>query len=637
MRVPSGTETLVTPTLARKLNRLVERSLLTLDHRWPTHSLISDYRNAHSDLVQSLESGTVQTWPNDLSEFLYQRLGSELTSRLGCGLDSVQSLLHELSCLAAMLMHLEVQEDANQRLLLINTRRTRTIYGTYPTSPQVAKSMAKYVWNALSDSCDSRAKSLRMVDPTMEGGPTLLELAFHAHTNKNRRGLSSRKHDKRFTLVGVDKNRAAARIVQMLLEAWQSSAELKEMHLDIRCQDALDSLEEAEPFDAIVNNPPWGAETDGANGTALEQLGPYVGYRDPYIAFVSLGLKRLAPASPFAFVLPFQFLTADSAGQLREEVLDNAQLDNVVLLPRSVFPRATVKTVLLLGRRRKNGERRRSTLIVRYPMTQRLTEPSIPQIDRLGARVVNRLGSSPWMSLVQPAPHASHVASIREVGELARIVLGIEPYRRGRGRPKQTEYELAVRPFTFDRQIDGTTPVVRSRDVTNFHVRNAGEFIKIGRWLAAPGRHLEFANRPRVFVREICGRDGSLVSAVAPRGVVARYGVFTIVADRIKPAILCALLNSTQAAKYVRSHCASFHKESFGRITAGDLRQFPVPTALIDGEGGEKGVILRKELSKLAKRASLLAANGRSGALGEVSVKTDSLIEEVFSLPSVRN
>jgi hypothetical protein len=188
------------------------------------------------------------------------------------------------------------------------------------------------------------------------------------------------------------------------------------------------------------------------------------------------------------------------------------------------------------------------------------------------------------MTVVQENPPFVPPVEATRLGQIADVLLGVEPYRVGRGRPKQTHRDVARRPFSFDRFRNGTVPVARSRNIRRFSVGGPSEFIRFGRWLAAPGRHLEFAARPRVFVRQICGRDGSLVAAVAPSGMVARYGVFTVVCDQVSPDILCAILNSTVIARYVRFSCASCHKESFGRITIGDLRELPVPVALLSSE-----------------------------------------------------
>jgi hypothetical protein len=623
-----------TDELTHRLNTRSERDamLLALDARWPDPPLVGAYRQAAADLVKELTSRAAESWPNTLARFFNERVRERLLSVEGDDLAAVRRTLRQMSGLGAMLMHMEVVRNATNILGIGNGRRTRTEYATYPTSPRVAAAMASYVWNCILSQTHRKSGSFRIMDPTMEGGPTLLELAFQACRHArfqapNGRGCSRMRN---FVLSGVDQNPAAARIVSTLLEAWRTCSKLNIMHLDIRCQDAFEALSEGEPLHAVVNNPPWGARTDGADGQRLFPLGPYMGYRDPYIAFVSLGLKQLQPGGPFAFVLPLQLLTATSAGKLRQEILENGQIESIVLLPRTAFPRATIRTAMLLGRRRRDGERRREIQVVRYPMTRRISDRSSPAVVRLDVKSVQDLDLPPWMSVVQSEPPFVPQSPVRPLGDIAKVVLGLEPYRLGRGRPKQTSSHLRGRPFTFERPGSGTTPVARSRDIARFCVGSVTEFLRIGPWLAAPGSHLRLAHGPRIFVRQICGRDGSLVAAAAPFGTVARYGVFTIVGKRIAPDVLCALLNSNAAGRYVRSHCAGYHKESFNRVSAEDLRNFPTPLALIEGEGGATTALLRAEIKRLVARAVSAIKQGERPALERTTSEIDRLINLVF-------
>lgn len=546
----------------------VDPMLIALDFRWPTAFSRDAFRRAHAELGFALWRRPLDNWPKALTSYLRRRLDERLLDIPAHDEDALKWALREISALGAMLMHLRPTNAADQ-IGLINGRRSRTQYGTYPTSPRVAQAAARYVWNRLRSSRGRTSKPCFILDPTMEGGPMLLEMAFLAS------GRAVLGHTYDLVLSGVDQNPISAPFVRTLLDGWRSRSFGGNFSIDLTCQDAIDSLVRSESLDAILNNPPWGAGTDGASSERLSQYGPYVGYRDPYIAFVSLGLARLNPTRPFAFVLPFQLLMAASAAGLRQELLENAQLEHIILLPRKAFPRATVKTVLLLGYRRRNGERLRGMQVVRYPIETRLSDRSVPVVSDLDGNLMASLTSAPWMTVIHANPPFVPAAQTTRLGQIADVLLGVEPYRIGRGRPKQTQQVVARRPFTFDQFRNGTVPVARSRNIRRFSVGTTSEFIRFGPWLAARGRNLEISGKPRVFVRQICARDGSLVAAVAPYGMVARYGVFTVVCDQISPDILCAILNSTVVARYVRFSCASYHKESFGRITIGDLRELP--------------------------------------------------------------
>jgi hypothetical protein len=584
---------------SRRASRL-GAGLLSLDFRWPPPTLVPAYRSACHQLTTSLTANPTHSWTKVLHGYFKQHLRERLQSIGPRDTSALQVALREMSALGAMLMHLTVERSATGRARVLNERRTRTEYGTYPTSPRIAAAMARYLLLQLSRSKNTE-REVRIVDPTMEGGPTLLELAFQLH-RPLRRFVERSRFKPNIVLVGGDQNPSAAPMVSALLGAWGDTGILSAPQLLLRTADAFDTLCTSEPIFAITSNPPWGGSTDGATTESVDPFGPYVGYRDPYIALVSTGLRRLQGGGPFAYVLPFQVLTAPSAAGLRQELLANCVLDHVVLLPRSAFPRATIKSVMLLGRRHRSGMRRRGFEVVSYPITKRLSDPSRPSTITTSQRMLQRLRALPWLAILRSDPPLTPRARTCPLGSVAHVTIGIKPYQVGRGNPKQTRRTLRDRPFTFPVPTSGASPIARSRDVRRFRLERVSEYTYIGEWLAASGRHLEFARRERVFVREICGRDGSLVAAIPRRRVVARYGLFTIAPTGTSPEVVCALLNSSWAAGYVRSFCAGFHKESFGRVTASDLRNFPIPLALLDGTDTTESRHLRNKIQQLVKR-----------------------------------
>jgi hypothetical protein len=114
----------------------------------------------------------------------------------------------------------------------------------------------------------------------------------------------------------------------------------------------------------------------------------------------------------------------------------------------------------------------------------------------------------------------------------------------------------------------------------------------------------------RVFVRELCGRNGALVASVAPRCAVPRYGVFAITPRNpgVDPHTLTAILNSRLMARYVRSNCDGVLKESFNRIRVGDLRRLPIPLALVEGHLAEHlATISRIMANSQASRKDIVA------------------------------
>jgi hypothetical protein len=167
------------------------------------------------------------------------------------------------------------------------------------------------------------------------------------------------------------------------------------------------------------------------------------------------------------------------------------------------------------------------------------------------------------------------------LGDLAHILPGIQVYCRGKGLPRQTAEMVRRRSFTSGEPTAGALPAVSGRDVRAFEILEPREHVLFGPWLARPGTHARHLDSCRVFVRELCRRDGTLTAAIAPPGVLPLHGVLTVIPTGIDARLLVALLNSLAVAEYVRTHASSILKVDFQKITVGELRHMPIPAAAV--------------------------------------------------------
>ncbi len=225
------------------------------------------------------------------------------------------------------------------------------------------------------------------------------------------------------------------------------------------------------------------------------------------------------------------------------------------------------------------------------------------------------------------------------LGSLAVVASGVQLYGEGKGYPPQTPEVVRLRPFSFSGPGAGTTPAIRGRDVQPFRVLDPKQYVRFGRWLARVGAHQAYRRESRIFVRELCRRDGRLSAAPARDGFVPLHGVLTVLPGRIDPRILVGILNSGTAAAYVRAHTASFSKVDFQRITVEELRQMPVPAAALDaatcielglGSQSTRHLALRSELIEVVEGLACEDARGprAAGPLDRLEVVVAGLFRQ---------
>ena len=213
-------------------------------------------------------------------------------------------------------------------------------------------------------------------------------------------------------------------------------------------------------------------------------------------------------------------------------------------------------------------------------------------------------------------------------------------YARGRGVPPQTDEVVRDRRFTFSRPTPGTLPAIRGRDIRAFRLGEPHQFIKFGEWLAEVGRHESLRGVPRIFLRELCCRNGMMTAAAARDGFVPLHGVLTVVPNFVDIGVLACILNSATAAEYVRHNTASFTKVDFQKITLGELRRMPIPQAAIKagyrGKLGlatatERATALQRRLSVIARELSRLPTPDCPRAL-RLRAEADAAVAEMYGL-----
>ena len=663
----------------------------SLHRRWPSTELIRtfrslmtvyrsviEYRLACGDEVEAAIRAGYKLICGWMRESAAGRAHSGRGSAtLVCARASLASLMDELrrahggewlqavASLLGMMMHFSSGEDGP----IVNQRRPQKHFSTYPNSPALAAlvgdAAAEHLLNepapavcrraADAERYAERALNFRVLDPSMESGQLLLEvgvsclsraLSDHAPGSASARRVARAVLEKlcRDCLWGVDRNElaaAATRTVFSLLGAEFGIDGLAPAH--VTTADALKDLrlKKFPRFDCVVNNPPWGeALSIEERGRLRKTFVTLTHLADTYVAFTELAIGQLRPGGLFALILPSQVATTVNASRLRDFLAGTTYLDRMVLLPRSAFADATVRAVVLVGRARP-AEPPKGCRVVTYPLVNRLDAVLRPRSRFVPASKLLNKGEGILSFLLRPrATPAAHILGCLELSEVAFVTGGVRVYRCGRGVPPQTAEVVRDKRFTFSQPTPGTCPAICGRDVHAFRVGEPKQFIKLGKWLAEVGKNESLRGVPRIFLRELCRRDGAMTAAAARDGFVPLHGVLTIVPNFIDIGVLACILNSTTAAEYVRHNTASFMKVDFQAITLGELRRMPIPHAAIKAEhrgklglasASKRAIALQRRLSAIAREHSRLASPDGARAQ-RLRAEADAAVAELYKL-----
>lgn len=575
--------------------------------------------------------------------------------------------LQAVASLLGMLMHFS--PDGSAAAFPVNRRRPQKPFSTYPNSPPLARFLgdaaaARLLRSPVPTVCHrstaaeryaERALNFRVLDPSAESGQLLLEVALgcvrpilrrHSADERTARRLARAVLEKlcRDCLWGVDRNPlsavATATVFSLLGEEFGVKG-LAPAHL--ATADVLESLgrDGEARFDAVVNNPPWGEALSPEERRRLRQTFLTPTRRiDTYVAFSELAVRVLRPGGFFGLVLPSQVIGALNAARLRELLARETHFEGLVLLPRAAFADATVRAAVVLGRKlpaRPPADCR----VVTYPLEKRLGVELRPRSRLVPGARLRALGDRALPHLLRPlAARRTDGGRCVPLEDVASVMCGVRMYGRGRGTPPQTDELVRKKRFTFTEPAPGTVPAIRGRDFRPFRIDKPGQFILLGEWLVDTGRHASLRGQTRVFLRELCRRDGMMTAAAAVDGFVPLHGVLTVVPRMIDAHVLVAILNSSAAAEYVRHNTAAFTKVDFQKITVGELRRLPIPRAAVKAvhrralglpPSTARETALRRLISSSARALARAPAHG--GARAEtLRARLDAAVSKMYAL-----
>ena len=114
-----------------------------------------------------------------------------------------------------------------------------------------------------------------------------------------------------------------------------------------------------DKFDIVIGNPPYGAEIPKDYKKYFkENYASATGRYDSYFYFIEKGISFLRDQGELGFIVPDTWLTNVQSQKLREFVLDNCSIKQIMSLPQNVFPDATVDTCLVILKKEESEKNR---------------------------------------------------------------------------------------------------------------------------------------------------------------------------------------------------------------------------------------------------------------------------------------
>jgi type I restriction-modification system DNA methylase subunit len=332
-------------------------------------------------------------------------------------------------------------------------------------------------------------------------------------------------------------------------------------------------------FDCVIGNPPYvllGKDIHSA--PELSYLNHYevAQYKtDLFHLFLQRGVDLLGYSGLLGFIVPNPWLTLKFTEKLRQYILKECEINEVVVFSHLVFRKADVYTALIFLKKEKTE----SNHLIAIKNVPSATDSD----DILGTKAIYILQSE-WQQndaaqfetrLIGEL--GKFVTGIRDrwspLSEVARASLGCQAYNRLKHTPEQIKKRIFHASYKIGEEY---LPELAGRDVGRFIIdRQRGEWIKYGPWLH-DYRTMDWLQGPRILVREIPGQPPYRILACYVEKRYCNYKTILNINPSEKTTFsmkyLCGLINSRFLSFLYPYMSNKMLTQSFPRISVGDAR-----------------------------------------------------------------
>ena len=400
-------------------------------------------------------------------------------------------------------------------------------------------------------------------------------------------------------IFGVDINDESVEIAKLSL--WLRTAKkdrpLSDLNENIKCGNSLiDNIEIASEkafdwktefpeimekggFDVIIGNPPYVFTRE--NISEAEKNYYITNYftnqyqANLYILFVEKSFALLKPKCNFGFIIPNAWLMVASSAKLREFLLKNITIFQIVNFLGETFQNANVEPIIITAKKEYKTDYLIdicNNLLEEFLVAHQINSNVFAKnpnfeftvfLDKESEKIIKKIKDK----------------SI-ELNEVTNIKAGLKAYEKGKGTPPQTPYHLMRRPFDFKYKYDKNThKYLEGKDVCRYAIKWSGNFLQYTEQLAAP-RTFDVFSGNKIIVREIAGKYPKSVLAVYSEDLylfnMSNIAILEKAQSKYSLKYILALLNSQLMSFYFLKNTAKAVRNLFPKIILNDLRKFPI-------------------------------------------------------------
>jgi hypothetical protein len=295
-------------------------------------------------------------------------------------------------------------------------------------------------------------------------------------------------------------------------------------------------------FDVVIGNPPYGATLSSEEKEWFLKRFHNQDYQlDTFLLFIEHSFSLMNNSSEFTFIIPNTWITNLKFKKIRRFIFENTFVHEIVHYNKAVFEEAVVDTEVLFFKK----------------INKPNPKVSIKVAKNINQFIINSISQIDWIeSYGEPVnininKNEIVIKSKLEVnprlGEFVNIVVGLKPYQKGKGKPKQTSEDVKGRIYDAKSQLsEDYYMLLRGSDINKFVINwMSGVWLKYGDHIAEPRYSANFFDDEKIVVRQTSDR---LIATIDTKKFLCMNNLHVITKSNVGKEInfkfLLSLINS---------------------------------------------------------------------------------------------
>lgn len=368
-------------------------------------------------------------------------------------------------------------------------------------------------------------------------------------------------------------------------------------------------------FDIVIGNPPYGATFSSDEKEQLYRLYKHQDYQlDSYLLFIERGFSICKDIGILSYIIPNTWISNITFERIRKHILE-FNIINISHYNKKVFCAVVDTQVIIIEKSARHNEAIQINVFDEFMKPKYLSANQYDWIKADG-KPINLFADKITLNIIKKIEHGS-----LWLKDIAKVVVGMKPYQKGKGKPKQTQEDVKNRIFdrtSFAEKSD--RKLLRGKDIEKYLTKwDGSRWIKYGDWLAEPRHTANFDSNEKIVIRQT---GDSLIATIDREQFVCMNNMHVIhsISKDFRIEYILALINS-KMMNYYYQYLNPEKGEALAEVKKTHVEMLAIMAANIN---------IQDQIVKLVKTLMIKKSKGENTLQLERNV--DSIVYHLYGL-----